>query len=183
MSYVEKMISRREKLVCMTSLHWIYMVYASLYLLFFLVLAHMVHSSMMETPNLTPLLDKIIYGVFRVQIPMLSFSIAWLIAAPGVAIFIVRAFDYIGSEVCVTTKKLIYKKGLIWITVDDIDIDEIQSETVFQGLLGPVFDYGRLVVDSRFVKDLRIPPIVGPYTFLKRLHEIQDITESKPVIE
>lgn len=183
MSYVEKMISRNEKIVTMTTIHWVYMVFAAMYLALFVGLAFFVHNSMVSIGSLTPYINEMLLRGFRLDLPLPRISIAWFIAIPGIYIFIARAFDYIGSEVCVTTKKFIYKQGLIWITVDDIDIDEIQSETVYQGIFGPIFNYGRLVIDSRFVKDLRIPPVIKPYVLLKKLHETQEDQEPNVILE
>ncbi|MCB9990427.1 MAG: PH domain-containing protein [Rhodospirillales bacterium] len=88
----------------------------------------------------------------------------------GVMIFVIHLLKVIATEIALTDQRLIYKTGLIFVDVKEIDLAEIRSETVHHGLLGRFLRYGEVHLDSRFVGDIYLPAMVKPYILLKDIH-------------
>lgn len=173
MSFIKQRLAKGEVLEFQTGFHWINLIYAMGYLAIFSGLGLFVHDMMSSIAVLSPYLGDLFLAQFRGVLPMPPISLGVFIALPGVIIFFVKASNFVGSEVAITNSRLIYKKGLIWVAVDEIDLEEILSETVDQGIFGQFLNYGRLVIDSRFVRDIRIPPVAEPYKLINQMHECQ----------
>lgn len=65
------------------------------------------------------------------------------------------------TEIAVTNKRLIYKKGFIKRDTVELNIKKIESIQVEQSIMGRIFDYGELIVSGtgsshapiKFIKD------------------------------
>lgn len=81
---------------------------------------------------------------------------------------------YFSRYIVVTDNRLIYKTGLLFIHIMEIEIDEIEEVHLNSGLLGGLLDYGYIYVDMRFVGDANIPCVPKPYLFMQSLHKAHD---------
>ncbi|QQG35783.1 MAG: PH domain-containing protein [Micavibrio aeruginosavorus] len=105
------------------------------------------------------------------DIPFLGSHVALLLSLPG-GFFICSLYlvKLLSTEIALTDMRLIYKIGLIFVEVEEIDLVEIRSEHVHHGLLGRLLGYGQVRLDSRFVGDIDLPAIKNPYKLIKAMH-------------
>lgn len=94
-----------------------------------------------------------------------------IFTATGFFIFLVNLINVIAIELALTTRRVIYKRGLIMVEVEQIELDEIEGERVHHGVLGSLLNYGAITLDCRFINDIRLPAIRNPYKFIRALHK------------
>lgn len=73
----------------------------------------------------------------------------WIAAAlAGVAIllFVPTWLHRLGTEIAVTDRRIILKRGLIQRHTIEINMDKVESIDVDQSILGRIFDYGTITV-------------------------------------
>ena len=126
MSYVQQVLQPGEEVRYQASIHWITYLHGALWLvaaaLVSLVIPTSWHSSVIVT-------------VIRL-----------LLAAAGVY-FLARAwFDWWITEIAVTNRRVIYKRGFISRTTAEMHNDKIVSVKVDQSILGRVLDYGKVTI-------------------------------------
>lgn len=169
MSYVTKVLTKGEKLLYITRPHWIYLfegifwfltfVSAGLFLEFYL-------------QNYIP------YGHairFHIDLKFIEFDerhtpIPWLFGLCGFALFWPLFLGYLTTEVGLTSQRIIWKKGLMFIEMEQVDLDDIRAEHVSHGLLGWLLRYGKIRLDCRFVEDISLPVMRNPYKLIKAAH-------------
>ena len=158
MAFVERLIGPDENLVGVARLHWIYIVKAILWF-----------------AGIT-----IAGGIFQTLIAMYlpiiinagNFLFGLSILA-GVFMFALYIGKMLFTEFGLTTERLIYKRGLLFVDVREVDLEEIKSESIDNGLLGRVLNYGYLDLDARFIEDLDLPAINDPYRFVKAMNAVR----------
>jgi hypothetical protein len=64
----------------------------------------------------------------------------------------------------------VLKTGLIFVEIDQVDLEDIRAEHVHHGLLGWLLHYGSIRLDCRFIHDVKIPAIGNPYRFVEASH-------------
>lgn len=168
MGYIRKVITSDEKLLAIFRPHWIY---AFEGLLSFAVLTAAGF-----------ILDYYLYEYFgqhaikfKIDLWVVQFDehhtpIPWAAAFCGFAIFWSLFLAYISAEVGLTNQRIIYKRGLIFIEIDQIDLEDIRAEHVMHGWFGWLLGYGRIRLDCRFVDDVWLPAIRNPYRLVKASH-------------
>jgi hypothetical protein len=90
----------------------------------------------------------------------------------GAWMFLAMMMKRLTTEIVLTTERLIYKRGLLKVTVDEVDIEQLASDNVEQSILGRIFDYGSIHVRCIEASDIWLPPISSPYEFRNAL-EVQ----------
>lgn len=75
------------------------------------------------------------------------------------------------TEIAVTTSRIIYKRGLVARHVGEMSIDRIEGVNVLQGILGRIFDYGRVMVRGMGVGEVVLPPLAKPIIFRKAIEK------------
>ncbi len=75
------------------------------------------------------------------------------------------------TEIGVTTQRLIYKRGLLWRSTQELQLRAIEEVTLEQGLLGRLFDFGRLELHGTGVDDIRLPSLADPLGLRKALQD------------
>lgn len=166
--FIKNVIGGDEKLLLLARLHWIYLVTG------FFWLAALAGGGLW--------LDEMLwayFGQYAPQSPINILGVAfgslyrwifWMMTGSGLMIFIIHVLKVIATEVALTDQRLIYKTGLFFVEVDELDLTEIKAERVHHGLLGRFLGYGEFHFDSRFVKDFYLPAVRKPYRLLKALH-------------
>lgn len=168
MSYIKKIISPQEKLMVQTRLHWIYLVESILWFagifIFGLVTDH----------YLTAYADaKMFYyyiDIFGFQFDRYRAPVPYIFAAMGLFAFWSVFSVYISTEIGLTDRRIIHKKGLIMIDIQQIELEDIRAEDVNHGIFGWLFKYGRIHFDCRFIDDIYLPAIREPYRLVKAVH-------------
>jgi uncharacterized membrane protein YdbT with pleckstrin-like domain len=99
---------------------------------------------------------------------------AWLTApliAVGLALFLGAMVPIWTTEIGVTNQRLIYKRGLLWRTTQELQLRAIEEVKLTQGLLGRLFNFGRLELHGTGVGDIALPSLADPVGLRKALQD------------
>ena len=126
MSYVQQVLQPGEEVRYQASIHWITYLHGAVWLiaaaLFSLVIPASWH-------------DSLIVTVIRL-----------VLVAAGVY-FLARAwFDWWITEIAVTNRRVIYKRGFISRQTAEMHMDKIVGVHVDQSILGRMLDYGKVTI-------------------------------------
>lgn len=113
---------------------------------------------------------KILWGLH----PLLRFGILGMFFL-GLYFFAHMMIVKATTEICVTSERLIYKKGLIARMVGELNIDRIEGVSVRQGVLGRIFGYGNVIIRGMGVGEVVLPPIESPIEFRRAVMEAQAV--------
>lgn len=168
MSFVEKIIGPDEKLVGVAYIHWIYALKGVMWLI-----------------GLTALGALFDYAVNVYIAPVIGTAFLplgtagfWVFTAIGLILSFFYFAMWIATEVGLTTKRIIFKKGLFFVDVKELDIEEIKAADIDNGLLGVQLKYGSIRFDARFVENITLPAIVKPYRFMQALNDMRSKLKS-----
>lgn len=90
-------------------------------------------------------------------------------------IFLIMAYvRYNSTELAVTTKRVIVKHGFIRRQTVEINMNNVESLQVDQGVLGRLFDFGTLVIAGTGTSHAPIAGVSAPMTFRKAFIEAQE---------
>lgn len=89
----------------------------------------------------------------------------WFMTTIGLAVFFSLMLKRWTTEIFLTNHRLIHKRGLFLINVDEVDVEQLASDQVHQSLMGRVFGYGALHIRCVEADDLWLPNITHPYSF------------------
>ncbi len=168
MSYIKKVAGRDEKILMILRPHWIYLLEGILWFIALTLLGFVGDYYLYgyaEAHNFAFSLDFYFF-----QVNQNTLFLPWVFGFVGFGIFWPLALAYASTEVGLTNQRIIYKKGLIFIEVDQVELDDIKAEQVYHGWLGWALGYGRIHLDCRFVGDVWLPAIYKPYKLLKSIH-------------
>ncbi len=73
------------------------------------------------------------------------------------------------TEIILTDKRILYKRGFFFVNINEVDIEQLASDNVEQSLLGRILDYGDLHIRCIEADDIWLPPIAKPYEFRNAL--------------
>ncbi len=159
MAFIHKIVGPDEKLVGIARLHWIYAV-----------------------KGLTWLLGLMAFGVFvKFQLAGLldgglmpiGNAVFWIGTVLGAIFFLFYTVMMLTTELGLTTKRCIYKRGWLFVDVREVDLEEIKSSSVDNGILGRLLNYGYILMDARFIEDVGLPAVADPYRFTKAMNHIR----------
>jgi len=128
MSYIKHVLQPGEKIIMIGRLSWILYYRAILYLILGVVLVVLEHLYWDK--------DEIIYATAAL--------FALLVVVSAVHAWFVRFI----TEIAVTDKRVIYKRGFITRHTIEINMDKVASVDVDQSILGRLFDYGTVTVQG-----------------------------------
>jgi len=176
MAFIDRVVGPDEELVGIVAVHWIYGLKGLLWMTGFALLGLGIESQVERL-----VLGHLEHGGPR-GLEMLSDAVFWGCIATGVFVLLFYVIMMLTTELGLTTKRVIYKRGWIAVDVTEEDLEEIKACDVDNGLLGRIFNYGYILIDARFVENLQLPAVNDPYRFVKamndmrsRLKEDQDI--------
>ena len=125
MSYVTSVLQPDEKIIATGHVHWI------IYGRGLLVL----------------IIGLIVFGIAP------DGGFGTLIRVVGILVILVGLYDLVRAwinqvttEVAVTNKRVIKKRGLIWRETAEMNMDKVESALVEQSLLGRALNYGSIVI-------------------------------------
>lgn len=178
MSYIRKVISTQENLVLLTRLHWIYLFEAFFWLFLFIALglgANYLFVDLMGNKSFDYNIN-----LYYVQFNPSYIPISWGFYGVGLAIFTPLFIKYISTEVGLTSRRIIHKRGLIMIEILQVELEDIRGEQVHHGWLGWLLGYGRIHFDCRFIDDVILPAVYNPYRLVKAVHTARMRHEAIP---
>ncbi len=169
MSYIRKIVGRDEKLILLTRLHWIYPIEGLVFFALLIIVGIF--------------LNNIFWNYFGASVPdlklnlyLITININMNVIIPftfgliGLAIFWSLFIAYLSTEIGLTDQRIIYKKGLFMINIQQVELEDIRGEAINHGWLGWILGYGRIHFDCRFIDDLYLPATRNPYRLVKAVH-------------
>ena len=156
MAFIHNLVGPDEKLIGIARLHWIYGAKGLLWLGGLILFGG--------------LIDTLIVSYLSPALSPIGNAIFWVCALMGVVLFAIYYIAMLCTELGLTTKRCIYKRGLIMVDVREVDLEEVKSESVDNGVLGRILNYGYIKLDARFIEDIGLPAISDPYRFIKALN-------------
>ena len=125
MSYVERVLQPGEQVRHISSIHWI--VYWPGVAVALLALAAFWFSE-----------KRLLTGVWLYTV--------YALALGAVVLLVQEWFQSWITEIVVTNRRVIYKKGLIRLQTNEMNTDKVESVRVDQSFLGRMFDYGNMKI-------------------------------------
>lgn len=168
MSYVRKVTSANERLLAIFSPHWIYVLEGFLWFFALLIIGLIIDHYFYKFVGPDTLAVNVNIEHFKFNGRLTGIST--IFAVIGLAILWVQTLIFVSSEIGLTDQRIIHKKGLVFIQVDQVDLEDIRAEQVFHGWLGWLLGYGRIHLDCRFIQDVWLPAISQPYRLVKASH-------------
>ncbi len=171
MRYLKKALQDNERPICRSHLHWIYMATGFVWLLF---LAGIGWTSDIALWNYygEAIPEYILTAPF--QLSLEPGFIGWFFTAGGAFIFVAQWLNFISTDLVVTTRRVLYKRGLMKVKIDGTDIGDILGAHIDQGWFGQFFGYGKLHLDCRFIEDVYIPYVKNPYGVMHAIQKVKD---------
>jgi membrane protein YdbS with pleckstrin-like domain len=125
MSYVERVLQPGEQVRHISSIHWI----------------------VFWPGVMVALLAAVVYW-FRELLPLTIFWLYTAYALALIALFLLvqEWFRCWITEIAVTDRRVIYKKGFIWRQTNEMNMDKVESVEVGQSILGRILDYGTVTI-------------------------------------
>jgi uncharacterized membrane protein YdbT with pleckstrin-like domain len=148
MRYVEQSLTEGEQIVYTTRRHWVVLVLPG------------IGAGALALAGITLLFEKDIFWIGGVFL---------LVVAAG--IFGSALQHRYGFEFAVTNKRVIYRKGIVSISTDELFLDKIESVLVQQGLLGRWWGYGSVSVRGTGGSWEPFPDIADPLLLRRRIQE------------
>lgn len=145
MSYLKHVLQPDEQVRYVTSIHWIVYLPGALAL----VLAAIAGITSFGSQTLSALWQ--VLGAMLLVIAALLLFMAW--------------FRRWTTEIAVTNRRIIYKRGFIQRHTAEMNMDKVASVDVKQSILGRIFDYGSVTVQAAGMNLEELPLIESPLEF------------------
>lgn len=168
MNFIKEIIGADERLMLVARLHWIYIVTGMIWCAMFSGAGFYIDSQLWKwfgqhIPD------------YEQEIWLLRFGadyhlIFWLFTAAGAMFLIMHTLKVLATVIALTTRRLIYKTGWIFVAFEEVEIDDIRAEHVHHGFFGRFLGYGTMKIDCRFVGDISLPAVKKPYRLIKAIH-------------
>lgn len=169
MSYVTKVLAPDEKLIGIARLHWIYVLKG---LVWFLALAGsgwLINSAINHFVMF--LAGASGASTLPVGLLMLGDGAMYFLMAGGFLIFFLFVLKVLVTEIGLSTRRILHKEGFLFVKMNQIDLEEVRGENLDMGWFGRILGYGYLMLDCRFIGDVKLPAMENPERFLRALHD------------
>ena len=174
MIYVQESLVPEEKIVYAAQFHWMYTVSACFWLVIGLILGWFVlYSGILITFQDLP---SAYYteAVWELN-PMIRFAALGMVLFGILKCSMMMAFKAT-TEIAITTRRLIFKRGIVARHVDEMSIDRVEGVIVEQGVLGRIFQYGRVIVRGMGVGAIVLPGmLITPIMLRKAIEKAREI--------
>lgn len=187
MLYLKQTLGADERLVHIGRFHWYYTLGAALNIVWGLFICILVlvgavliglYTKLPVGPTHIYMSDAWWVMVGKLHPAILTF--AGLMFATGVFKFLHMMVARVTTEIAVTSRRVVYKHGLIARFVGEISIDRIESVNVYQSVWGRMFDFGTIMIHGMGVGHVYLPPIRTPLKFRKAIEYARTIGEGEP---
>lgn len=181
MDYIRQSLADDEELVHIGHFHWMYTVSAVLNIVFGVVLCVGI---IVGALKIEPMLPAVLRGDvspgagWLEQVRDLSAGIkilAFLCFTFGLLRYAQMMIVKSTTEIAITNKRLVYKRGLVARYVGEMNIDRIEGVNVLQGIWGRIFNYGRIMVRGMGVGEVVLPPIEDPLKFRRAIEKARNV--------
>jgi uncharacterized membrane protein YdbT with pleckstrin-like domain len=175
MTYLDETLFRGEELVHVGRFHWIYdfRAYSWLVLPTLLGIACAFY--------LPPLIGQ--YLPINLEAKYVSGGLALVLTLYGFLNFLVMMLRKRATEMVVTNRRLIFKRGLVARRSDEVNIDRIEGCNVYQSFWGRILGYGVVVVRGMGIGEVVLPTMEDPLQFRRAIDNAQmtdeDLSEAE----
>jgi hypothetical protein len=161
MSYIDESLAANEALIYRARFHWLQKAGAYVVLILFIGVA----------------------AVCVALVPGRPAQIgAAMTAALGPILFVAMMMPVWTTEIGVTNRRFIFKRGWLRRATDELQLSAIEEVNLKQGVLGRLFGYGRLVLHGTGVNDIRLPLIADPVGLRRALQESMGAANASVVV-
>ncbi len=179
MKFLKGMMIDGERPLCRSGLHWVYLGSGFAWFLSMAAIGwaadyalwEYAADSVPEYPVVTPWFDY----------SFMPGHLGWMMTAAGVFVSASEFVKYLSTVLVVTTKRVIYKTGLVKTKIDSTDIADILGSHVDQGWFGQFFGYGKIHLDCRFIEDVYIPYVKNPYGIVRMIQKVKGAGTPAPM--
>ena len=178
MSYIRKVTGNNERLVLLTGLHWIYLAEAILTFVVVFGIGLGLDHILKEYSGYKVIGYDV--NLYFLEIKAEYTQLPLMFGLVGFALFFVIFTKYLSTEIGLTDRRIIHKRGVIKIDVQQVELEDIRGEHVQHGWLGWLFGYGRIHFDCRFIDDVILPATRDPYRLIKAAHTARMRSEHIP---
>jgi Bacterial PH domain len=162
MSYIQESLAPNEKLIYRAHFHWL-----------------------RKAQACVPIAASLV--VAAASLALLQGSLAALGTALALAIglvfFVAMMMPIWTTEIGVTNHRFIFKRGWLRRRTDELQLSAIEEVNLRQGVLGRIFNYGRLVLHGTGVNDISLPPLADPVGLRRALQEGMGAAKATVVVE
>ena len=123
----------------------------------------------MKYINQTMAPDEVVLAVCHFPWVYDAVTTFWLLTIIGIPIFLSRVIRKSTTELAVTSKRFVYKRGFVSRVTDEFTTNRIQHVKVKQTVVGRLFNYGRVYIKGADIGALHLPVISDPTGFRKAL--------------
>lgn len=191
MLYVQQSLNPNEEIIRVGHFHWLYtfnaamsivfgfigmgmILYAGYYWEVFQTVKQYVPEATMANPNAGGYWDAAVEYRGGVMTIIQSIHIGIKLAAFasvlfGLLIFAQKMIIKHTTEICLTTDRLVLKRGMIARHVGEINVDRIEGVDVMQGIIGRMMNFGWVAVRGMGVGEIALPQIADPIDFRKAI--------------
>lgn len=182
LDYVRQSLTEDEELVHVAHFHWIYTLGAVLNIVFGLALSAFILIGSIKLQGIMPgnffkldvSPDAGWIEIIRSVHPGIKI-IAFMVLVMGLLRYAHMMIIKATTEIAITNKRLIYKRGLIARYVGEMNIDRIEGVNVLQGVWGRIFNFGRVMVRGMGVGEVVLPSIEDPIKFRKGIEKARSV--------
>ncbi len=175
MAYIHKIIAKDETLHGIARLHWIYVVKG---IAWFVVMAG---SGWLLNLMMGRAMMAMASSIDSVVLPQAIMTITngamFFLMAGGFFIFFLYVLKILVTEIGLSDRRIMHKTGLIFVKVQQVDLEEIRGENMDLGTFGRLLGYGYIMLDCRFIGDVKLPAIESPERFIRGLHALRASTQ------
>lgn len=178
MANVRQLIGPDEKLVGIARLHWIYILQGILWFVVSVAIARMIGHGFNYVLSMIPMTSSLGLPVLALQSYLTPFALFF-----GALICSLYIAKVLTTEIGLSSRRIIYKRGWLFVNVQEIDIEEIRGENMDMGYFGRILNYAYISLDCRFIGDVRLPAMENPTLFLKALHKMRtEVTDTVSLV-
>jgi uncharacterized membrane protein YdbT with pleckstrin-like domain len=157
MSYLQSILRRDENVLLISKLHWIHFANAFVGLIVTLVLA----SNHGSSAAFAYVMFALLAGLFTV------------------ASFISALISYLTTELAVTDRRVIFKRGLIRRDTIEQQLERVDSVSVSQSILGRMLDYGTVEIRGSGATFTPVHKIGKPLNFRRAVQYAIDVATGR----
>ena len=170
MLYIQQPLAQGEELIHIGEFHWMHTFNAFMAILWgalsaigFLFAAAFAYQQMGQLPAGFPFVESIQYLHPGLRIA------AFVIFLMGLYVFAQQMIIKVTTEMAITNRRLVFKRGLLARQVGEMEINRIEGVNVVQSVLGRLLNYGRVMVRGMGVGEVYLPIIDDPIAFRKAI--------------
>jgi uncharacterized membrane protein YdbT with pleckstrin-like domain len=99
----------------------------------------------------------------------------------GVIIWIVELVRMNTTQMAVTNRRVLLKRGFFMVHLDELTLGSIEGSHIDQSIFGRMFGYGKLTLQGRGDTHLQFPTMDQPSRFRSAIEQARMKTEAAPV--